>query len=68
MKFNSTSKIKMWGTLQGNTSSGKTMLYVELIKEQLQNNKQVLYLLPEIALTTQLVYRLEKLGNISVIL
>ena len=53
--------------LQGNTSSGKTMLYVELIKEQLQNNKQVLYLLPEIALTTQLVYRLEKLlGNISV--
>lgn len=53
--------------LHGITSSGKTMLYVDLIREQLKNGKQVLYLLPEIALTAQLVQRLEKLlGNILV--
>lgn len=53
--------------LHGITSSGKTMVYVDLIKEQLANKKQVLFLLPEIALTAQLVQRLEKLlGNIFV--
>jgi len=45
--------------LKGITSSGKTEIYVKLIKEQLQNKKQVLYLLPEIALTTQLIERLQ---------
>jgi len=45
--------------LHGVTSSGKTEIYVKLIEEQLQLNKQVLYLLPEIALTTQLVERLQ---------
>lgn len=45
--------------LKGITSSGKTEIYVKLIKEQLENNKQVLYLLPEIALTTQLIERLQ---------
>ncbi len=45
--------------LHGVTSSGKTEIYVKLIKKQLELNKQVLYLLPEIALTTQLVQRLQ---------
>ncbi|WP_411768826.1 primosomal protein N' [Winogradskyella sp. A3E31] len=45
--------------LHGVTSSGKTEIYVKLIKEQLDVKKQVLYLLPEIALTTQLVQRLQ---------
>lgn len=43
----------------GVTSSGKTEIYVKLIEEQLRLNKQVLYLLPEIALTTQLVSRIQ---------
>ena len=45
--------------LHGVTSSGKTEIYVKLIEAQLNANKQVLYLLPEIALTTQLVDRLQ---------
>ena len=45
--------------LHGVTSSGKTEIYVKLIEAQLQQNKQILYLLPEIALTTQLVSRLQ---------
>ncbi|NNE31746.1 MAG: primosomal protein N' [Winogradskyella sp.] len=45
--------------LHGVTSSGKTEIYVQLIQEQLSLGKQVLYLLPEIALTTQLVQRLQ---------
>jgi primosomal protein N' (replication factor Y) len=46
--------------LHGVTSSGKTEVYIRLIAEQLEQNKQVLYLLPEIALTTQLIVRLQK--------
>ncbi|WP_340154708.1 primosomal protein N' [uncultured Winogradskyella sp.] len=45
--------------LHGVTSSGKTEIYVQLIQKQLEIGKQVLYLLPEIALTTQLVNRLQ---------
>jgi len=46
--------------LKGVTSSGKTELYIHLIQEELNQGRQVLYLLPEIALTTQLINRLRK--------
>ncbi len=45
--------------LHGVTSSGKTEIYVKLIEETIARNKQVLYLLPEIALTAQLIKRLQ---------
>ena len=45
--------------LHGVTSSGKTEVYVKLIEEFLSQGKQALYLLPEIALTTQLISRLQ---------
>jgi primosomal protein N' (replication factor Y) len=46
--------------LHGVTSSGKTELYIHLIEEQLKNGRQVLYMLPEIALTTQIIERLKR--------
>ena len=46
--------------LHGVTSSGKTEVYIHLIQEVLKQNRQVLYLVPEIALTTQLTGRLQK--------
>jgi len=50
--------------LHGVTSGGKTELYIKLIQETLDKGQQVLYLLPEIALTTQIITRLRKyFGN-----
>jgi primosomal protein N' (replication factor Y) len=46
--------------LHGITGSGKTEIYINLIKKALEGGSQVLYLLPEIALTTQIVQRLQK--------
>ncbi len=46
--------------LHGVTSSGKTEIYIKLIQEALNKGKQVLYLLPEIALTEQIINRLKK--------
>jgi primosomal protein N' (replication factor Y) len=45
--------------LHGVTASGKTEIYVQLIEEMLESGDQTLYLLPEIALTTQLITRLQ---------
>ncbi len=50
--------------LKGVTGSGKTVVYTELIKETVEQGKQALFLLPEIALTAQLINRLRKFfGN-----
>ena len=51
-------KLKEVCLLHGVTSSGKTEIYTKIIEEFLEKDQQVLYLLPEIALTTQLVSRL----------
>ena len=45
--------------LKGVTSSGKTEIYIRLIEEQVKLGKQVLYLVPEIGLTTQIITRLK---------
>ena len=46
--------------LHGITSSGKTEIYIRLIEETLRNGGQILYLLPEIALTAQIINRLRR--------
>ena len=46
--------------LHGVTSSGKTEIYIHIIREMMAQGKQVLYLLPEIALTTQITERLRR--------
>ena len=54
--------------LHGVTSSGKTQVYVKLIEKYFKAGQQILYLLPEIALTTQIIRRLQKHfgGNITI--
>jgi primosomal protein N' (replication factor Y) (superfamily II helicase) len=52
--------------LHGVTSSGKTEIYVKLIEQVIAEGRQVLYLLPEIALTTQIISRLRKYFGDSV--
>lgn len=47
--------------LHGITGSGKTEIYINLVRKALDSGGQVLYLLPEIALTTQIVHRLKKI-------
>ena len=50
--------------LHGVTSSGKTEIYIHLIQQALDKHQQVLYLLPEIALTVQMMQRLQRVfGN-----
>ena len=50
--------------LHGVTSSGKTEIYIHLIKRALEQKQQVIYLLPEIALTVQMMQRLQRVfGN-----
>jgi primosomal protein N' (replication factor Y) (superfamily II helicase) len=53
--------------LYGVTSSGKTEIYIHLIDEYMRKGKQVLYLLPEITLTTHIINRLERYFSSSVI-
>lgn len=54
--------------LHGVTSSGKTMLYIKLMEQVVREGKQVLYLLPEITLTAQIIRRLQSYfgGNIAI--
>ncbi len=50
--------------LHGITASGKTEIYIKLIEDQIKAGKQVLYLLPEIAISSQIITRLKKVfGN-----
>ena len=51
--------------LHGITSSGKTEIYIDLIRKAMDGGSQVLYLLPEIALTSQIVHRLKKIFGSS---
>lgn len=54
--------------LHGVTSSGKTEIYIHLIRQAIESGRQVLYLLPEIALTTQITERLKRVfgGRIGI--
>lgn len=65
--------IKSWGEkditlLHGVTSSGKTEVYISLIDRMMRSGRQVLYLVPEIALTTQLTTRLQRVFGSKVII
>ncbi len=63
-KINASFAEKNTCLLHGVTSSGKTEIYIHLIEEQIKKGNQTLYLVPEIALTTQLTQRLQAVfGN-----
>src|SRR5690606_26909694 len=47
--------------LKGVSSSGKTEIYIQLIKQKLEENKTILFLLPDISLTSQMVQRIKKI-------
>ena len=59
-QINESFKEKPVCLLHGITSSGKTLIYIKLIEELIRHGKQVLYMLPEIALTSQIIRRLQK--------
>ncbi len=58
-EINNTFEVKSVVLFQGITGSGKTEVYLELIAQAIAKGKQVLYLLPEISLTPQIVQRLQ---------
>ena len=60
LKIQQSLKTKQVCLLHGVTSSGKTLIYIKLIEEAIRKGKQVLYMLPEIALTSQIIRRLQK--------
>jgi len=60
LKICSSFKNNKVALLHGVTGSGKTEIFIKLITEQLKQNKKVLYLLPEIAITSQIINRLRK--------
>lgn len=57
---------KKQALLFANTGSGKTEIYIKIIEEHLNNNKQAVLLMPEISLTPQMQKRLEKVFDKSV--
>lgn len=59
-QINANHQQKPVNLLHGITSSGKTLIYIKLIEQYVQQGKRVLYLLPEIALTSQIIRRLQK--------
>lgn len=59
-KLQESLKQKQVCLLHGITSSGKTHLYIKLIEQYVRQGQQVLYMLPEIALTSQIIRRLQK--------
>ncbi len=67
-KINNAFEQKNTCLLHGVTGSGKTEVYIHLIEKYFKEGKQVLYLLPEIALTAQIIRRLQKHfgGNIAI--
>lgn len=65
-ELNECFKTKKTALLHGVTGSGKTRIYMEFIQQCMDDNKQALFLLPEIALTTQIVQRLHKFFGPSV--
>lgn len=59
-EIKSTFETKQVSLIHGITASGKTEIYIHLIDEVLKTGRQALYLVPEIALTTQIIQRLKK--------